>query len=305
MLKDPAPIALFVYNRPEHTRKVLESLSENFLAESSVLYIFADGPKIDSGTEALHQIQEVRRVIKSSLPFREVKVFEYSENRGLANSVINGINIVFDTYDRIIVLEDDLRLSPYFLTYMNNALDLYNSHKEVMHISGYWHPVKNTLPETFFLRFATSWGWATWKRSWSAFEPSASKLLCKFTFDKKRVFDFNYTFNFYRMLKKCHNKQNDSWAVRWYATVFLNDGLCLFPNLSYVDNVGHDNSGIHSQATNVFNNKTLNMNPSLVEIAIVENGKARRLLEFFFLIAKIRMTPLLIIEKLKKIKQWF
>ena len=305
MVDDLAPIALFVYNRPNHTKKVLESLSQNFLSAQSVLYIFADGAKSNADIDKLSRIEAVRQIITSKLPFKEVKVFEQNENRGLANSIISGVNKVLESYDRLIVLEDDLRLSPYFLTYMNNALELYKSNKEVMHIGGYWYPIKTDLPETFFLRFAPSWGWATWKRSWAFFEPSAAKLLEQFTSEKRRVFDFNYTFNFYRMLKKCHNKQNDSWAIRWNASVFLNNGLCLFPNQSFVDNIGHDNSGIHSQATNVFNNDNLNMNATLAKAVIIENSKARRELQKFFLIAKIRMTPILLLDKIKKLKQWF
>lgn len=295
-----APIVLFVYNRPQHTQKLLESLANNQLASDSTLYVYCDGPKNINDEVLLDKVREVRQLVKSVSGFQNVIVKESDTNLGLANSVIKGVTEVLNIHERIIVLEDDLELSTGFLKYMNEALEMYAAEEKVMQVSGYWYPIKSQLPATFFLTLAPSWGWATWKRAWSHFEPSAEVLLEKFKANnQQKKFDYNYTFNFYRMLKKCAAKQNDSWAIRWYASLFFQNGLCLIPNLSYVDNTGHDNSGIHSQATNVFKNNILNTNIEINSISIIENSAARKLLERFFISAKIMMIPVLLKDKVK------
>ena len=297
-----APIILFVYNRPIHTQRLLESLANNDWANLSKLYIYCDGPKDPNNTALLFQINEVRNIANNVCGFSSVTVKQSDINLGLANSVIKGVSEVLEEHQSVIVLEDDLQLSPMFLKYMNNALSHYADEDQVMHISGYWYPIKSVLPHTFFLTLAPSWGWGTWKRAWVHFQPSAVTLLEQFQ-DKDLIkkFDYNYTFNFLRMLKSCVAKTNDSWAIRWYASLFLRKGLCLLPRQSYVNNFGHDNSGIHSQSTDVFENPTLSIDPFVDAGEIVENIKARKLLIRFFIIAKFKMLPILFKDKFSQL----
>jgi hypothetical protein len=151
------------------------------------------------------------------------------------------------------VVEDDLYLSPYFLKYMNTALDTYEKYDEVMHIAGYMFPVRGKLPETFFYRATSCWGWGTWKRAWDKFEPDAPTLLAGFKNRKKRwEFNIQGSMKYYRMLILQAIGMSDSWAIRWYASVFLNNGLCLHPGKSLVNNIGHDDSGMHCDCTGVY-----------------------------------------------------
>ncbi len=240
----PSPITLFVYNRPEHTRRTVEALAKNKLAGESELFIFSDGPKDDAGRE---KIEEVRKYIRTVSGFKRVEIMEREENIGLGRSIIAGVTDIVNRYGSVIVLEDDLVTSPYFLQYMNDALLLYRDDENVISIHGYVYPVKDQLPETFFLKGADCWGWATWKRGWDKFEPDGRKLLAQLE-DRHliRVFDFDDSYPYTNMLRRQIAGVNDSWAVRWYASAFLADMLTLYPGHSLVQNIGHDLSGAHS-----------------------------------------------------------
>jgi len=244
-----APIALFAYNRPEHTRKTLESLMANAEFSDSSLYVFCDGAK---RKKDIPLVQATRESIRS-YELDNATIIERDKNLGLANSIITGVTELCNKYGRVIVVEDDLYLSPYFLKYMNTALDIYEKYGKVMHISGYMFPVKGELPDTFFYRSTSCWGWGTWKRAWDRFEPDVHKLLAGFQDEKKRwEFDIHGSIDYYKMLKHQASGKVDSWAIRWYASVFLNGGLCLHPGTSLVNNIGHDDSGVHCGCTDVY-----------------------------------------------------
>ena len=169
-----APITLFVYNRPWHTQQTVEALQKNALASESDLFIFSEAPK---KPEVVHAVQEVRSFIKTISGFKSIRIIERAENMGLANSIIDGVTRICNEHGRVIVLEDDLVTSPFFLRYMNDALNLYEHEESVISIHGYIYPVTGKLSETFFLRGADCWGWATWKRGWELFDPDGKRLL--------------------------------------------------------------------------------------------------------------------------------
>lgn len=297
-----APIVLFVYNRPNHTQNLLASLLKNKLASDSELYVFCDGPKNKSDQELQVKVLEVRTLIRDLKGFKTVHVFESENNKGLAASVIDGVSKILAVENKVIVLEDDLVLSDCFLEFMNNALVRYEEETSVMQISGYSFPIRGKLPDTYFLNFCSSWGWATWSRAWKYFEPSANLLLNQFDNSMKKKFDFNHTYNFYRMLSKAANKKNDSWAIRWYASIFLHNGLTLFPKDSFVNNSGNDNSGVHSIATDVFNhNKLSNKLPEFTSV-LEEDKQIRMRLSLYYLKIKFKMLPAYLISLWTKYK---
>lgn len=163
-----APIALFVYNRLNHTQRTITALQQNSLAQESELYIFSDGPKDEAGVE---KVETIRKYLKTISGFKSVHIKERPENWGLAKSIIEGATEIVGQFGKIIVLEDDIVTSPHFLKYLNEALDLYQNEEKVISVHGYIYPVKQVLPETFFLRGADCWGWATWQRGWRLFQP--------------------------------------------------------------------------------------------------------------------------------------
>lgn len=246
-----APIALFVYNRPQHTERTIKFLKQNQLASESRLFIFSDGFK---STEDEAKVLEVRELLKNIDGFKSVELIERKENMGLANSVIAGVSRLVKDYKQVIVMEDDLITSPYTLTYFNEALDRYRNEDQVMHIGAYMYPLKeNNIPESFFYRAATSWGWATWDRAWQHFEPNIDTLMAQFDARKRSAFSIEHKMNFWKQMQDFKAGKNNSWAIRWYASIFLKGGLTLNPAQSLVNNIGHDGTGIHSGINDIYN----------------------------------------------------
>lgn len=246
-MKDLAPVVLFVYNRPWHTRQTLEALKQNELANDSRLYIFSDGPKEYSNDEELIKIKEVRDLIREEKWCGEVEIIERNENIGLANSVISGVSGVIEKHGRVIVLEDDIVTGKYFLKFMNDGLKAYESEKKVYGISGYQFssstPIKQT---TYFLPIMSSWGYATWANRWSEINFNGKELLeLVNSKDLEEKLDFGSLY-FFQMLKDQVAGKNSSWAVRFYVSMFLKGGLFLYPNKSLLHNIGFDGTGVHS-----------------------------------------------------------
>lgn len=275
-----APIALFVYNRPAHTRQTVEALLKNELAGDSDLIIFSDAPKVSEAAEA---VRGVRKYIKTISGFRTVSIVERDSNWGLAKSVIDGVTTVVNKHERIIVLEDDLIVSPYFLGYMNRALDHYLHEEKVMQISANMFPVSSNdvLPDTFFCKMTTSWGWATWDRAWRKFEPDANKLL-KLIIARRLRKEFDMGYCYFQMLEMQARGEVDSWAIRWYASVFLAGGLCLHPSASLVVNIGHDGSGTHCGSAGDYEVSLPNRMPTIFPNVIEESRQGRQALEAFY-----------------------
>jgi GT2 family glycosyltransferase len=249
-MQNLAPIALFVYNRPEHTRRTLAYLQKNLLADESRLFIFSDGPKTTADKD---KVDEVRALANEVTGFKSVKVITRKENLGLANSIIIGVSQLVSEFGKIIVFEDDLISSPYTLQYFNEGLTKYQHDDAVMHIGAYMYDLDDkTLPDAFFHRIATSWGWATWARAWRDFEPDIDKLMAQFNVEKKYDFSIGYTMNFWKQMEEIKAGRNNSWAIRWYASIFLKGGLTLNPSRSLVHNIGHDGTGVHSNIENMY-----------------------------------------------------
>ena len=236
-----APILLFVYNRPEHTQRCIESLKRNSLATDSTLYIYADGAKNDIQQAA---VNEVRSYIHTIRGFKETIIIERDENWGLARNIIDGVTTQVNQYGRVIVLEDDLVVAPYFLQFMNDALETYQDEPKVGHIQACDFTQDPSLPDTFLIKWTGSWGWATWDRAWKHFNPNGKELLQELEQRKlTRTFDFNGKYGFTRMLRRQIKGKNNSWAIRWNASLFLKDILSLNVGRSLVQNEGFDGSG--------------------------------------------------------------
>ncbi|RZJ81647.1 MAG: glycosyltransferase [Flavobacterium sp.] len=270
-MQNLAPIALFVYNRPQHTERTVKFLKQNELAADSRLFIFSDGAKSETDAD---KVAEVREFIKKIDGFKSVEIVESKTNLGLANSVIAGVTRLNTTYGKVIVFEDDLISSPYTLTYFNEALNRYRDEEKVMHIGAYMYVLADkNLPDSFFYRAATSWGWATWDRAWQHFEPNIDQLIKRFDNRKKSEFSIEGTMNFWKQMQDFKKGKNNSWAIRWYASIFLKGGLTLNPSQSLVNNIGHDGTGVHSGLNDIYN-VIINPQPIKDFPTVVEENKA-------------------------------
>ncbi len=239
-----APVILFVYQRPVHSLMTIAALSQNAGAEETDLIIYSDAPK---NSEAEEGVQFVRALKNKVRGFKSVTWIEKTSNEGLSRSITEGVKEQVAKFEKVIVLEDDMVTSPMFLSYMNKALDTYAFNEEVISIHGYNYPIKDKLPESYFLRGADCWGWATWKRGWDLYEPDGKKLMSLLEKSgEKKEFDFGGYYGYSKMLEKQISGENDSWAIRFYASAFLQNKLTLYPGKSLVQNIGLDSSGTHS-----------------------------------------------------------
>lgn len=270
----PAPILLFVYNRPEHVRQCITSLQANELAAQSPLFIYSDAAKTPESREG---VEQTRRFIRSIDGFASVTIIEREQNWGLARSIINGVTTQVNHFGRVIVMEDDLIAAPYFLQFMNDALETYKDEPRVGHIQGCDFTQDTSLPNTFLIKWTGSWGWATWDRAWKLFNPDGKELLRQLEErNLTRRFDFNGTYGYTRMLRRQIEGKNNSWAIRWNASLFLADILSLNVGHSLIRNTGFDGSGTNCGGGGLYDT-TLWLNPLPVEklSPIEENEKAR------------------------------
>lgn len=277
----PAPILLFVYNRPEHTMRGIQSLQQNALAKESDLFVYSDAPRNDLDRPLVEQVRQLARGITG---FKSVNVVERAENWGLARNIIDGVTTMTERYGRVIVLEDDLVLAPHFLQFMNDALDTYQDEPRVGHIQACDFTKDPSLPPTFLIQWTGSWGWATWQRAWRHFQPDGQRLLDELK--KRRLtrrFDFNGTYGFTRMLRRQVEGKNNSWAIRWNASLMLDDMLSLNVGRSLVLNEGFDGSGTNCGGGNLYGSD-LWMEPLPVEkiAPIKENIEARRAFQRYY-----------------------
>ncbi|MFZ9847291.1 MAG: glycosyltransferase family A protein [Flavobacteriales bacterium] len=257
-MKNLAPIILFAYNRPYHTQETLHYLSQNVLAEESILIVYCDGAKQDASEENKLKIKQVRELVKAQNWPKEIHVVESETNKGLANSIIGGVREVTEKYGKAIVLEDDIITSKYFLQYMNDALNCYENDERVLSIGAcnFFAHDENT-PETFFIPIPDCWGWATWKNRWQLFEEDGSKLL-KQLHDKNLIHSFNVegAYDFEQMLKDQIAGLNNSWAIRWQALAYVQNKMALYPKFAQSHNIGFDANATHTtEYAEIFNTK--------------------------------------------------
>ncbi len=240
-----APVALFAYNRPDHLLATLASLEANTLSTETDLVVFCDGAR--SNVDA-NQVAYVRQIAHNAKGFRTLEVVERERNLGLAESIASGVGRLCTERGKVIVVEDDLQLAGDFLTFMNRALDQYENEESVMQISGFQFGLPGLdASRCVFLPIISCWGWAVWERAWKAYDGSAAgwSRLKENRADRLR-FDLGGAYDYFDLLGKQLAGKVDSWGIRWYLSVFMRDGLVLYPPRSLVLNAGFDGSGTHA-----------------------------------------------------------
>lgn len=242
-------IALFVYNRPEHTHRTLLALQRAKYANMSHLYIFSDGAKSNRDK---YMVDEVRSICSSISGFASVEVVERQSNVGLAHNIISGLDYLFKQKDRVIVLEDDLLVSYGFIEYMVDALEFY-SNKGVFSISGYTPNVMipvNYSYSTYIVPRNCSWGWATWKEKWNKVDWNVSDFN-SFICNNNLIKSFNKAGNdLTPMLLKQQLGIINSWSIRFTYAAFKLNEPSVYPIRSLIENNGVDGSGTNMRYSN-------------------------------------------------------
>ncbi|WP_282938859.1 glycosyltransferase [Paenibacillus sp. RC67] len=250
-----APVVLFVYARPEHTRRTIEALAKNHSAKDTEVFIYSDAARSEKAIQNVNLVRAYVDSLSDRNLFKSVKVIKAKSNRGLATSVISGVSEVIEKYQKVIVVEDDLISSPDFLDYMNDALDYYEFNRDIWSISGYTFGLnipKDYKNEIYLSYRGCSWGWATWQDRWKQVDWD--------------VADYNQ-FRSSKVLRERLNRGGrdmanmldvqmqgkiDSWAIRWCYTQSKLNMLTVYPVVSRIKNIGLDGTGTHSGVTSKY-----------------------------------------------------
>ncbi len=250
-----APILVFVYNRPQHTSRLIESLVNCELSEKSELFIFIDAPKKDYSAELLEKNKEVKELVRKINHFKKVTIFENKLNKGVDKSILDGVTQIINHHNKVIVLEDDLLVAKSFLKYFNWALDVYERNENIYSVNGFMFPINYPHKNVQLLPLSSAWGWGTWKNRWEKFHfDEANRNLINNSPTLKTKFNLPGV-DYASML--ISNKE--CWDINWYFHVFKNNGLNVFPSQSLIKNTGFDGSGVHcpdEELIQTFNHNT-------------------------------------------------
>tara|TARA_B100001121_G_C18686095_1_gene620730 strand:- start:1563 stop:2516 length:954 start_codon:yes stop_codon:yes gene_type:complete len=267
-----SPIVIFGFNRPEHMRRMLESLRNNPESRNSKVIFYIDG--FDNENDEL--IEKTLEIVKEDWGFTDKVVNFRDRNYGCKFNIINGITEVFKDFESLIVLEDDLILGKNFLNFMNTSIEKYESSNKVWAISGWGHPqLVNLKKGSSFSSLTSPWGWATWKSKWNIFIENKLyeiNLISELNDKEKNQFLFyGYADYWEEAIIKDLDGENSVWDAYWYQTIYINGGLTLFPNTSHVQNEGFDGSGIHCKENDLFftplNNKKTEIFPKNIKLS--------------------------------------
>lgn len=246
-----APIIIFVYNRADHFIETYNALAACKEAKESELFIFSDGAKNDAGKDKVNEVRATVATIKDSGDFKSVTVTESPVNKGLAASVIAGVTEIINKYGRVIVVEDDCKVSPFFLGYMNKALDFYENNKKIGSIAGYTPMIDfpdDYKNDVFAAYRSCSCTWATWKDRWKCVDWELKDIKDFYKSPSLiRRLNSNGSDRFIRLYRQTKGN-GSSWSVRFGAHLVKKNLLTVYPKYSYITNIGCDESGVHSKA---------------------------------------------------------
>lgn len=234
-------ISIFAYNRSWHLQQVLDGLQKNENVDK--VYIFQDGLKYEAHRQ---EWEKVKKIIENISWCEKVCIFS-DKNKGLAKSVVDGVNYVLRENDAIIVLEDDCVPTINFVAFMKQCFEKYSTNKKVYSITGYSWPIE--LPKDFYDVYGcgriSSWGWGTWKDRWEQYiiDDSIIKHLKEDEHKSKELATWGNDLE--PIMIKNISGETDSWAIYWALMVIKKGGICINPYQSLIQNIGMDGTGVH------------------------------------------------------------
>lgn len=241
-LNDTPPVLFIVYNRIRQAEKVFAAIRD---AQPSFLLISADGPKNNASDLDLANIEKCQLLAKQvDWPCTLITDFSI-KNLGARVNVLRSINSFFNYVDFGIILEDDVLPSTSFFKFCAYALETYKDDYNIFHINGcnFQDGKKVGDGSYYFSRYPHGWGWATWRRAWSGYDPDILKLsLLKET---NQIYDAAWNRNsakyFLKAFMDTKSGKIDSWDYQWLFYLWINNGLCINPNANLVSLIGFNN----------------------------------------------------------------
>lgn len=247
-MKESVPVLLITFNRPDHTKKVIESLRPQ---TPTIIYVYQDGPRANENIDII-KCNQVKQIVEKHIDWPCELHLHYSErNRGCRNHIIYAITEVLKEYESVIVIEDDIIVSPAFIPYMNNALEYYKDKKTVFSISGHSHsPERFTVPSDYpYDVFASprlfNWGWGTWRDRWENVDWSFSYYdeFMNHPYEQKAFMRGGE--DLLPMLTDEYEGRSSAWDIQFAFAHFANHAVSIVPCVSYTHNIGLDGSGTH------------------------------------------------------------
>lgn len=247
--KITTPVVLFIFNRPDTTKRVFEEIRK---AEPERLFVIADGPR--QNVERDKELCKLTRGITQNIDWDCKVTRDYAvENYGLRKRVSSGLTQMFNSVDEAIILEDDCIPHQSFFPFCQELLETYHDEKKVMMISGnnFFDELRNKEYSYHFSSFNHIWGWATWKRAWHLYNDEMED------WPNLREGDFlsnilqdDVSVNYYKTIfQEVYENKINSWAYRWLYSMLRKDGLSIVPSKNLVTNIGFG-----TEATNAISN---------------------------------------------------
>jgi len=264
------------------------------------LFIFSDAPKYSDANE---KVKQVRDYIKTISGFKAVIIKEQTQNLGLAKSIIDGVTEVVNKFGKIIVLEDDIEVSPYFLKFMNEALIFFKNERKIWSVTGFSYPIKHKkLPDIFCFFAMSCWSWGTWADRWVYYDKNPDRYISLFT--KKIIHRFDYYDSTEMFSQITANKTEviNTWAIFWYAIQFINNGFQIMPSKPLAKNIGMDGTGIHCGTTSIYNYNIYKneIKMDFNNVLIEENKLATKLISNFLKKQKKKPSVINYVKKIIK-----
>jgi len=249
------PVALVIFRRPSHTQRVLEVLAQ---ARPKRIYVISDGPSLGNKDEAI-AVRECRELIDLIQWDCEVLKNYSEENMGSRSRVVSGLDWVFESEDRAIILEDDCVPEISFFKFCEELLNKFENEPRVAGIGGSNVLEEKTQPlvsDYFFSRYPAIWGWATWKRTWSRYSQNLPKTVVKKVRNHRQFSPSRSNLAYWRSKFGDVSKGLvDAWDYQLAYLSMKSEMLWVIPRNNLISNIGFGEGATHTfDTTSAFSN---------------------------------------------------
>jgi hypothetical protein len=244
------PVAFFVFNRHQTTRRVFEAIAK---IRPARLLLIADGPRPDKAGEA-EACRQVREIIGRVGWPCDVSTNFAASNLGCQERFISGLDWVFSLVEEAIILEDDCLPDLSFFLFCEELLERYRGDKRIASITGtnLSERYLNTEASYYFSQLGGNWGWATWRSEWKRFDRhledwpklKAEKMLSELFDHPKAVVYWTEVFD------EVHRKRRpNAWDYQWLYSRLKNNSLTIVPRSNLIANIGFGPDATHTAVT--------------------------------------------------------
>jgi len=247
------PILFIVFNRPELTQLVFNQIKK---IRPHYLFIAADGPR-EGNRHDTEQCVKTREIVQQIDWDCNIQTLFREKNVGCGAAVSSAISWIFEHHDKAIILEDDCMPSISFFHFCKELLVKYQNDERICTITGtnFFDDLAVNEDSYFFSKYATIWGWATWKRVWESFDLSMStwpRFRDNYSIfndiDKiEAMFAYNMYEKAYQTIQQTGGLK--TWDIQFGFNIWSNRRVGIVPSKNLVSNLG--SIGTHTQGRSI------------------------------------------------------